>query len=204
MEQFFKLRNEKSWKSMLVKDNDIMLINKSYNSAAEFLEKFQEKGLLKERLEISILDIRKVAYPENEPHTATITHPKKDVEDTELKLEFESAAEQEAFVQTVIKPRSMTASTQEVSAMKAISSPLIGLAITALFTFLTYEDAKIIEEGGEVNTSGRRSLYKQLFAWLGETLGSQGALIAGGAVALLCCWFIYKNLKSKPVEVVYS
>ena len=203
MDQLFKLQNEKTWKTLLLTGNNIMLVNKSYNSPEEFLEKFSEKGLLKERLEISVLDISKIVHPEKEGKTVTITYPKKD-KDTELALVFETVAEQEQFVNAVSKPRNMTASSQQVSVLKAIGSPLIGLGVTALFAFIVYEDAQIIEAGGEVNTSGRKSLYKKLFAWLAETLGTQGTIAAGAVIGLVCIYFIYKNLQSRPVEVVYS
>jgi hypothetical protein len=203
MNQFFKLRNEKTWKTLLLTENEIMIVNKSYDSPEEFLEKFNEKGLLKERLEISVLDVSKIVYSEIAVNAVTITYPKKDKE-TELKLVFDNVVEQEQFVQAVAKPRGMAGTTQQVSVMKAIGSPLIGLGVTALLAFITYQDAEIIEAGGEVDTSGRRSLYKKLFAWLGETLGTQGTIIAGAAIGLLCIYFIYKNLKARPVEVVYS
>ncbi|RYE16847.1 MAG: hypothetical protein EOP51_25060 [Sphingobacteriales bacterium] len=202
MNQLFKLQNQKTWKSLLLTDQAILVVNKSYSSEEEFLEKFSEKGMLKERLEISLLDVRRIAHAEQN-NTATITYPKKD-SDTDLLLEFVSVADQQQFVQTVAKARQFNSDTQHVSTWKAISSPVIGLAITALFTYITYQDALIIEAGDEVDTSGRRSLYKQAFAWLGENLGTQGTLIAGGAIGLLCAFLIYKNLKSKPVEIVYS
>jgi hypothetical protein len=203
MDQLFKLQNEKTWKTLLLTGNNIMLVNKSYNSPEEFLEKFSEKGLLKERLEISALDISKIVHPEKEGKTVTITYPKKD-KDAELALVFETVAEQEQFVNAVSKPRNMTASSQQVTVLKAIGSPLIGLGVTALFAFIVYEDAQIIEAGGEVNTSGRKSLYKKLFAWLAETLGTQGTIAAGAVIGLVCVYFIYKNLQSRPVEVVYT
>ncbi|MGF2414071.1 hypothetical protein [Ferruginibacter sp.] len=202
MDQLFKLQNEKTWKTLLLTGNNIMLVNKSYNSPEEFLEKFSEKGLLKERLEISVLDISKIVHPEKEAKTVTITYPKKD-KVTELPLVFETEAEQEQFIIAVSKPRKMTATSQQVSLLKAISSPLIGLGITALLSFIVYEDAQIIEMGGEVNTSGRKSLYKKLFAWLAETLGTQGTLAVGIGIGLVCAYFIYKNLQLRPVEIVY-
>lgn len=203
MDQLFKLQNDKTWKTLLLTGTNIMLVNKTYNSPEEFLEKFNEKGLLKTRLEIPIPDISQVVHPEKEGSSLTITYPKKGKE-TKLPLVFETAAEQQQFVNAVSKPRNMTATTQQVSVWKAIGSPVIGLGLTALFAFVVYEDALIIEEGGEVNTSGRRSLYKKLFAWLGQTLGTQGTIAAGAVIALICVYFIYKNLQSRPVEVVYS
>jgi len=203
MHQLFKLQNEKTWKTLLLAEDSIMIVNKSYDSPEEFLEKFSEKGLLKERLEISLLDVSKIVHPEKEGKTVTITYPKKDKE-MELPLVFTTAAEQDEFVKALCKPRKMTATSQQVSLLKAISSPLIGLGLTALFTFIVYEDAQIIEAGGEVNTSGRKSLYKKLFAWLGESLGTQGTIAAGVVIGLVCAYFIYKNLQARPVEVVYS
>lgn len=203
MDQLFKLQNDKDWKTLLLSGTNLMLVNKSYISPEEFLEKFNEKGLLKQRLEISSLDISRIIHPEKAGKTVTITYPKKD-KDSDLALVFETEAELEQFVQAVSKPRNLTATTQQVSILKAIGSPLLGLGLTALFSYIVYIDAEIVEAGGSVNTSGRRSLYKQLFAWLGETLGTQGTVAAGAVIALVCIYFIYKNLQSRPVEVVYS
>jgi hypothetical protein len=203
MDQLFRLQNDKDWKTLLLTGTNLMLVNKSYSSPEEFVEKFSEKGLLKQRLEISSLDISKITHPEKEGKTVTITYPKKDKE-TDLVLIFETVAEQEQFVKAVSKPRNLTSTTQQVSVLKAIGSPLLWLGITAFFSYIVYLDAEIIEAGGTVNTSGRRSLYKKLFAWLGETLGTQGTILAGAVIALVCIYFIYKNLQARPVEVVYA
>ncbi|RYY44549.1 MAG: hypothetical protein EOO06_17920 [Chitinophagaceae bacterium] len=202
MNQLFKLQNQKTWKTLLLTDDQILIVNKSYSTAEEFLEKFHEKGMLKERLEIALLDLRKISHPADS-HTATITYPKKD-SDTSLVLEFNSIIEQQQFVSSVSQSRNFTASNEQVSVWKAISSPVIGLAVTALLTYITYQDALIIESGDEVDTSGRRSLYKKLFAWLAEMLGTTGTLIAGGLIILVCIGFIVKNLKARPQELVYS
>jgi hypothetical protein len=203
MSQIFKLQNEKGWKTLLLTDDSLMLVNKSYDSVEEFTEKFHEKGLLKERLELSVLDISRIAYPEKKLTTASITYQAKE-RSKELALVFTGEAEQEAFVKAVSKPRNLTASTAQVSLFKAIGPSLLGLLLTALFTFAIYNDAQIIEMGGEVDTSGRKTLYKKLFAWLAEILGTKGAIIAGVAATAACLYFLYKNIKSRPVEVVYS
>ncbi len=202
MPQLFKLQNQKTWKTLLLNEQDLMVVNKSYDSPEEFMEKFHEKGMLKERLEIAASEISRLAYAE-QSNSATITYLKKN-DDATLMFDFTSIEAQEQFVASLAKSRNFSAQTEEVSTWRAISSPVVGLAMTALFTFIVYEDAAITEAGGEVDTSGRRSLYKQLFAWLGENLGTQGTLIVGGAVAAFCCLLIYKKIKSRPVEIVYS
>ncbi len=203
MNQLFALKNEKNWKTLLLTDDSILLVNKSYSTADEFLEKFNEKGFLKQRLEILLIDVKEIRHPENGGAAARINYLRNN-KAVNLDLIFTGQAEQQEFVNTVSKTNRMTATTGQISVMRAIGPSLIGLAITSLFTFIIYNDAEIIEMGGEVNTSGRRSLYKQLFAWLGKVLGTQGTLIAGGAIAILCIYFIYKNLQSRPLEVVYS
>jgi hypothetical protein len=203
MDRLFDLKNEKNWKSLLLTDDSILLVNKSYSTADEFLEKFNEKGFLKQRLEISLFDIKEIRHPEKGGSAARINYLRKS-KGINLDLIFASETEQQEFVNAVSKMKKMIAITGQISVLRAIGPALIGLAITALFTFIIYSDAEIIEMGGEVDTSGRRSLYKQLFAWLGEKLGTLGTLIAGGAIALLCIYFIYKNLQSRPLEVIYS
>lgn len=203
MNQHFKLQNDKTWKTLLVTDDSLLLVNKSYSSAEEFLEKFQEKGLLKQRLELSVLDISKITHPEKRSNTAAITYSAKNDSKT-LPLIFENEDEKEQFVQSLAGKRKFTGEPMQVSVLKAIGPSLIGLAVTAFLTFVVHMDAQIIENGGEVNTSGRRSLFKKLFAWLGEQLGTQGTLIAGGVIALICLYFVYRNLQSRPVEIVYS
>ncbi len=203
MNQLFKLNNEKGWKTLLVTDDSLRFVNKSYSTADEFLEKFNEKGLFKERLEIAASDVIKIKHPEKHADDLTITYQKAS-KSAELEIKFESMAEMEQFIQTVSKHRKMVSSVSEVSTFKAIGPSLIGLGVTALLTWIVYMDAQVIENGGEVNTSGRRSLYKKLFAWLAEQLGTQGTLIAGGIIGLICIYFVYKNLQSKPTQVVYE
>lgn len=203
MTQLFKLLNPNTWKTLLLTDDSILIANKSYKNSEEFLEKFQEKGLLKQRLELSYLDVTKLTHSEKESNSAIINYTAK-FSGKPLLLVFENAAEREKFVQTLAGKRKFTGTASQVSILKAIGAPLIGLAVTAFVTFAVFTDAQIIENGGTVNTSGRKSLYKKLFAWLGEQLGVQGTLIAGGIIALICLYFVYKNLQSRPNEIVYS
>jgi hypothetical protein len=204
MNELYKLQNEKDWKTLLVNEHRLQLVNKLYNNADEFLEKFEEKGLLKQRLELSFLDILKISHPaKTTASTAILSYSAKN-SNKNLALKFANEAEQQRFLTTVSSKRNFTATTNKVSAFKAITPSLIGLVITAFVTFVVYTDATIIEDGGEVDVSGRKSLYKKLFAWLGETLGSQGAIIAGCLAAFVCIYFIYKNLKTKPNVVVYE
>ncbi|NJO26058.1 MAG: hypothetical protein HC867_10300 [Bacteroidia bacterium] len=122
--------------------------------------------MFKERLELSVLDVTKISHAEKQGNIATIIHLSKE-KDKELVLTFENEAEMEQFIKEVSKHRKMTASVSEVSVFKAIGPSLIGLGVTAFCTWVVYMDAQIIENGGDVNTSGRRSLFKNyLHGWV--------------------------------------
>lgn len=203
MNQLFRLQNEKNWKSLLLTPDTIMLVNKVYKTAEEFTEKFHEKEFLKQRLEISLADVLQLSHPEKEGNTAKLFYTAKNKK-TGLDLILTDTMAQQQFVASIVQSRRLTSNTSQVSVMRAIGPSLLGLGLTALFTFVVYEYAETYEYGGTPDFSGRRSLYKRLFAWLGEMLGTQGTLLAGGAIALLCIYFIYKNLKARPMEVVYS
>lgn len=66
---------------------------------------------------------------------------------------------------------------------KALKGPFFGLLATGFLTYATYGMAVTLAAGGQVNTSGRRGLYKQLLAGVAEALGPAGVLVAGGLVA---------------------
>jgi len=197
MNLIFPLENDKSWRTALVQDQQILLINKRYDTAEDFLKSYEEKGLFKQKAVIEIPAITTMEHPEKTGLQLTITAGKKQM------LQFASQSDMDTVSAYIAKARNLKDSVMAVSKFKAISPSLFGLVLTALFTFIIYEDALIIESGGEVNTSGRRSLYRQLFAWLGGQLGSTGTLVAGTLAASACIYFIVKGLKNPPNKVVY-
>jgi len=203
MEQLFKIRNEKSWRTLLLTETTLQLVNTDYKTIEDFKEKYEEKGFLKKRLEVSVLDISSIRHPKKNGTAVTITYSDKD-KHTDLLLNFDSEADRDAFIATVSKPRNMVAGEGKQSRGKAILPSLVGLGITIFFTWIVYEDAWVLEQGGDIDTSGRRSLYKMAFKWLAEQLGTTGSLVAGGAISLVFLYFIYKNLQSPPEEVVYK
>jgi hypothetical protein len=81
--------------------------------------------------------------------------------------------------------------------MPSLKGPLIGLVVAPILTWLTYSMAVSIQAGEEIKISGRRSAYKRLFAWLAETLGTTGSLVAGGLLTLaMAAWLIF-TLKAR-------
>lgn len=203
MSQIYALQNDKSWKTAYVDDTIIRLVNERYKTTEEFNEKYEAKGFLKSRLEISILDITAVAHKESDASSVTITYSGKK-EDMQQAFEFAGSDERDEFIRTVIKPRNLQLQSGKMPWHKAIGPSVLGLFLVIVFGAITYFDAKALEAGEEVDVSGRRSLYKRLFAWLAELLGTTGSIAVFGGLALVCCYFIYKNIKTPPNMVIYS
>jgi hypothetical protein len=83
--------------------------------------------------------------------------------------------------------RSFREEKQDITAVEAVLPPVILGAIIGFFWAMLYLSAGDIESGKEVNVSGRRALFKQLFAWVAGMLGVNGTLIIG---ALLLLWIL--------------
>jgi preprotein translocase subunit Sss1 len=202
MNLVFLLNNEKSWKTVLVESDRLLLINKRYSTPAEFMEGYNDEGLgrlLKEKKELLIYNISAVKHEENEPEKLTLTYSGK-----EITLEFANAMELEAVATFIAGAKKLSRQVETMSTFAAIKSPAIGLLVTGIIGWLVYTEAKTLEAGGTIDTSGRRALVKKMFAGIAELLGSTGALIAAGAVALLFAYFIFKKMKTPPNQVVYA
>jgi hypothetical protein len=81
--------------------------------------------------------------------------------------------------------------------MPSLKGPLIGIVAAPLLTWATCSMAVSIQAGEEIRISGRRSSYKRLFAWLAETLGPTGSLVAGGLLTLAMAAWLVLTLKAR-------
>ncbi|MEO7312633.1 MAG: hypothetical protein ABIX01_19765 [Chitinophagaceae bacterium] len=199
MNKLFALQNEKSWRTAFIDDIQILLINKRYDTMGDFMKGFDEKGILKQKATIVTSTITAMEHPESAPKQLTLTAASK-----RQMLQFTSEDDLNTVTAFLSKQNNLRPETTKISTFKAISPALLGLVLTAVFTFIIYEDALIIEGGDEVDTSGRRSIYRKLFAWAAEKLGSQGTLIAGGLFGAVCLYFIFKAFKNPPNKVLYQ
>ncbi|WP_207492756.1 hypothetical protein [Aridibaculum aurantiacum] len=197
-QNLYTLTNEKSWKSMLVHDNQLLMMNKSFKSGEDFLESFNKKGLFKEKKTIEISAIHELTHLEN---NATKLEVKAD--NKKIPLQFTTTQELADVVAYINSRQNLTPSIERQSTLKTISSPLLGLFFTALFTWVIYMDAEILEGGGQVETSGRRAGMKFLFAKIAEILGTTGTLIVGAIAFGYCIYSIVKKLQTPPNQVVY-
>ena len=202
MNQVFGLTNDKSWKSLLVTTDKLLLINKNYSNPEDFMKGYSDESLgkfLKDKKEIEIFEITGMKHEENHANELTIYYNGKDIT-----LQFSELNDMENVTTYLASQRKFARNTEKMSTLQAIKAPGVGLLITLVLGWIVYDEAKTLEAGGTIEISGRRAFYKRALAWIAETLGSNGTLIAVGLLTAVFLYFIYKRFKTPPNEIVYA
>ena len=88
--------------------------------------------------------------------------------------------------------------------MEAVLPPVILGVIIGFFWAMLYLTAGDIASGKEVEVHGRRSFYKQIFAWLAGILGVNGSLILGAGLLLWILWWATMRLVRRPQRTVWQ
>jgi hypothetical protein len=100
--------------------------------------------------------------------------------------------------------RSFREGKQDITAVEAVLPPLILGAVIGFFWAMVYLTAGDMESGKEVNTTGRRGLWKQLFAAIAGMLGVNGSLILGAILLLLILGWATNRVVRRPQRTVWQ
>ena len=100
--------------------------------------------------------------------------------------------------------RSFREGKQDITAFEAVLPPLILGVLLGFFWTLLYLAAGDLESGKELNTTGRRGLWKALFAWIAEMLGVNGTLILGAVLLLLILGWATNRVVRRPQRTVWQ
>lgn len=200
MDMVFSLFNDKSWKTLLVENDRLLLSTGKYSTPIEFLDAYNEEGIkkwLRTKKEILIPDIMELKLPEGSSRLQI----KGMINET---LEFGNAEEAEGVAEFVSKKRGLQPRIDRMSLWSSIQTPVIGLVITFILGFVLYMDAKKISEGGVLDTSGRKAWINNLIVAVAESLGVTGSIIATVLCALVFFYLIWRKIQQPPNETVYS
>jgi len=202
MNQVFGITSDKSWKSLLVTDDRLLLMNKSYSNPEEFMKGYNDESLgklLKEKKEIEFFEITGLKHEEKHNDELCIYYNGNDIT-----LEFSDSKDMELVAAYLASQRKFARNTETMTALQAIKAPGILLLITLVLGWIVYDEAKTLEAGGSIEISGRRALIKRVLAWFAETLGSTGTLITAGLLSAVFIFILYKRFKAPPNQVVYA
>jgi len=202
MNQVFGITSDKSWKSLLVTDDRLLLMNKNYSNPEEFMKGSNDESLgkfLKEKKEIEFFEITGLKHEDDVTNELCIYYNGNDIT-----LEFSDPKDMELVAAYLASQRKFARNTETMTALQAIKGPGIALLITLVLGWIIYDEAKTLEAGGSIEISGRRAIYKRIFAWLAEVLGSNGTLITVGIISAVAIYFLYRRFKTPPNQVVYA
>lgn len=197
----FALKNAKSWKSLLLHENQILLSDSSFTDANAFLEKFNKKSIFTNTKAIDCSSIVQLTHKDVEqPSTLTLKYNKNKTED----IEFANEAETASFANALAGVLQFNQSVETLSTARAVQGPIIGMVVCAAVGWLLHHEASIIEAGGTIEITGRKKLFKQTIATISETLGTTGSIIAALVAIAVCGYFAYNRYKNPPKEIIYK
>ena len=197
--EYYRLNTDKSWQSMLLENDRLLLSTQPHRDADVFQEKWGKKSIFKREREILIGDIARMAHDEKAPRRLNLI-----VGSSKVFFDFKDTAAMEAVVAQLQSQKNFAVETTNVSSFRASTPALIGLGISLFFGFVVYMDARTLESGSEIHISGRRRWMQQLLASLAGALGTNGTLLVFGGLALLSVVWMVRALRTPPREVVYS
>lgn len=195
----YSLKNEKGWKSLLIKDGSILLLNKSVKDDEKFMSEYESKGLLKKKAEYALSDVKFMSHEADEGTDLVIHfHSGKEM------FEFQSHDDLVAVLNQVQSATRLVREEKKFSMWESIKGPgglLIGVLFIGAVTFIY---ASQLASGEQVEITGRRQLYQRIFLWLAENLGKTGTLLVFGGLAAACIYFMWKNMKNPGTNIVYN
>jgi hypothetical protein len=201
-EQVFEVTAGKSYKSMLLTPDAILLCSKKFNNAADFMATFDKVSgktlTLTETLSIPYSAILRFR---NQSGSDVIRIKTNGVHLT-WPGEFDMANGQtdvHNIFMYLEKVKGYQRTENQLSSFKAILPNLGYVAICLGVTWLLFSMAS-----GEIqeSTSGRRRAKGELLKAFAEMLGPSGSLLAGLAATAVAGWFLWKKYNNPPVETV--
>ena len=203
MNLVFELTNRKSWKSLLIEPDRLLLINMRYSHREEFLEGYNDQGmgrLVKEKKEILLINIAGMLHNENDPSELTIIkHNGK-----KITLEFANAIDLAATTSFIAGQKKLARRVDKMSFWNSIKTPGIGMLITVALGWVVYSFAESIAKTGTVERGNRRKFTTEILIWFAELLGPAGTLLVTGFLAAVFAFFLFKKIKTPPNQVVYA
>lgn len=88
--------------------------------------------------------------------------------------------------------------------LRAGVGPLVSIVVVGGITAALWAGARSLAAGDDVDTDGRRGLFKKVFVWVLDLLGPTGVLVLGGVIVLALLWWLVARVKDPPLMAVIS
>jgi hypothetical protein len=197
----YRLSHDK-WKSLMLSSGFVHVSSKKHDTPLDFHGAIEKKGLLEslKRIPVSGITQMSLVPAEDELKLSWLGDGGKEEHFT---AEFNQEQDARNVAEALATTRGLSKHERATGKWQALKTPGIGLLVSLALTAITYGIAKDLEAGNELNPSGRRAWLKAILMGIAEVLGAKGTVIVGSAVSLLFAFWVYKRLKSPPLELVW-
>lgn len=189
---FSVTRNKVS--SLIIDENSLKFLSKTYNTHADFKNAWSKKLTLATKSEIKYHTIRAIKKEDNDSTIAVKYKTFAGITGS-YEFAFKDKADNEEFFNFFDKERYFTRTNEVLTPFKAVTNYAIGLVATIGFTIFSYYQAVGIANG-TVDESG--SSRTRLFYFLLEKLGANGVIAVGGLIACLLLYKIWMRFTNPP------
>lgn len=197
----YRLSHDK-FKSLLISSGFVFLSSKGHDTPIGFHESIQKKGLLESQKKIPVSAITQMSLIPAEDELKINWLADGGKED-DITLEFNEASDARKVAEHLAAARGLSMHERAAGKWQALKTPGIGLLLSVACTAIVHGIAKDLEAGVDVTPTGRKAWVKAIFNGVAEILGTTGSIVVGGAISLAFAFWVYKRLKSPPMEQVW-
>jgi len=201
MENHVFALDEKNLKTVAFAEETIITSSKSHKDIDSLLASKKKSGLLESIKTIPVKDVTFLSYTEIESNLKL--KYLKDGKEKSKNLPFDIAEERVDFTNSIAQKLNL----KKDIATENKTTPLFkNLAIMAFVSFITYvlfDAATTLQNGGTIEVSGRRSGVKRLFVMAADYLGPTGSIIVGVIAIIITTFLTFKRWSNPSNTVTY-
>ncbi len=198
LNQVFSISGNKI--ASLVADADALKFSSSgFTSVDEFLTSFGKKLSLATKVEIKYDTIKSI-QKEDKDKTIAIKYKGLGGITNSCEFSFNNESDYEVFFSYLEKERYFKRTAETLTPFKAISSYLLGLALTIAITAFCYYEAINIENGSLEEAGNRKA---RAFNALIGLLGDKGVLAVGVLIVCYLGYKIWTRFKNPPTQTKF-
>ena len=201
MENHVYALDEKNLKSIAFAEETIITSSKSHKDIDSLLASKKKSGLLESVKVIPIKDLTFLSYTEIESNLKL--KYLKDGKEKSKNFPFDIAEERIDFANAIAEKLNF----KKDIATENKTTPLLKnigiIAFLSLITYVLFDAATTLQNGGTIEVSGRRSGVKRLFVMAADYLGPTGSIIAGVIAIIITGFFAFKRWSNPSNTVTY-
>ena len=190
--------------SLVLAENELQLLNKSFTKIEEFNEQWNKKLTLTTKNKIEYSDIKSITKEDSEDEVVVNYSGSLGISKT-IKIQFTYEQDREDFYSFLQEQKGFTKSEERLSSLQASKSLLISLAIVTAVSIFAYFQAVEVASPDfiENDDTGRSARKARFFHSIVRFLGPNGVLLVALALMGFIGYQIWKRYKNPPLQLKF-